>query len=211
MGTCAVGGEAVGVAGGKCRAAGPHARAVWPRAYARASAEAPRLRSCMSWARKTRIRTTSRSAPPSLPAANSRASRRKRHLRRHPPRERAEQPLALRRTGRGRRDPHAHPGRTGPCPRSPSRLRPRPQRRALHLRLQGVHHERAARRRADARPRLPRGAAPCGETVAAQTVTANHQRRNAVSFDGTLCDSVRVHVLATNGCEEARIYEIRVY
>ena len=24
-----------------------------------------------------------------------------------------------------------------------------------------------------------------GETVAAQTVTANHQRRNAVSFDGT--------------------------
>ena len=50
-----------------------------------------------------------------------------------------------------------------------------------------------------------------GETVAAQTVTANHQRRNAVSFDGTLCDSVRVHVLATNGCEEARIYEIRVY
>ena len=50
-----------------------------------------------------------------------------------------------------------------------------------------------------------------GETVAVQTVTANHQRRNAVSFDGTLCDSVRVHVLATNGCEEARIYEIRVY
>ena len=50
-----------------------------------------------------------------------------------------------------------------------------------------------------------------GEPVAAQTVTANHQRRNAVSFDGTLCDSVRVHVLATNGCEEARIYEIRVY
>ena len=50
-----------------------------------------------------------------------------------------------------------------------------------------------------------------GETVAAQTVTANHQRRNAVSFDGTLCDSVRVHVLATMGCEEARIYEIRVY
>ena len=41
-----------------------------------------------------------------------------------------------------------------------------------------------------------------GEPVAAQTVTANHQRRNAVSFDGTLCDSVRVHVLATNGCEE---------
>ena len=50
-----------------------------------------------------------------------------------------------------------------------------------------------------------------GETVASQTVTANHQRRNAVSFDGTLCDSVCVHVLATNGCEEARIYEIRVY
>ena len=50
-----------------------------------------------------------------------------------------------------------------------------------------------------------------GEPVASQTVTANHQRRNAVSFDGTLCDSVRVHVLATNGCEEARIYEIRVY
>ena len=50
-----------------------------------------------------------------------------------------------------------------------------------------------------------------GAVVAAQTVTDNHQRRNTASFSGELCDSVRVHVLATNGCEDARIYEVRIY
>lgn len=47
--------------------------------------------------------------------------------------------------------------------------------------------------------------------VASKLVTDNHQRRNAIDFDGITCDGVRVHVLATNGCEDARIYEIRIY
>lgn len=50
-----------------------------------------------------------------------------------------------------------------------------------------------------------------GAVVAAQTATDNHQRRNTAAFSGELCDSVRVHVLATNGCEDARIYEVRIY
>lgn len=50
-----------------------------------------------------------------------------------------------------------------------------------------------------------------GNTVAEQAVTDNHQRRNTVSFPDVACDTVRVTVLSTNGCEDARIYEIRIY
>lgn len=50
-----------------------------------------------------------------------------------------------------------------------------------------------------------------GSVVAEHMVKDNYQRRNTVSFDNVVCDQVRVNVLATNGCQDARIYEIRVY
>lgn len=50
-----------------------------------------------------------------------------------------------------------------------------------------------------------------GSVVAEQLVKGNYQRRNTVSFDNVVCDQVRVNILATNGCQDARIYEIRVY
>ena len=50
-----------------------------------------------------------------------------------------------------------------------------------------------------------------GEKVAEKTVRDNVQRANVVNLDKTLCDEVRVHVHATNGAEDARVYEVRVY
>lgn len=50
-----------------------------------------------------------------------------------------------------------------------------------------------------------------GSVVAEQLVKGNYQRRNTVFFDNVVCDQVRVNILATNGCQDARIYEIRVY
>ena len=50
-----------------------------------------------------------------------------------------------------------------------------------------------------------------GATVAQKSVRDNYQRLCRVSFEGVLCDTVRVTVHATNGASEARIFEIRVY
>lgn len=50
-----------------------------------------------------------------------------------------------------------------------------------------------------------------GTVVAEQAVRNNHQRRNTVLFDCVLCDMVRIHILQTNGCKDVRIYEIRIY
>ena len=47
--------------------------------------------------------------------------------------------------------------------------------------------------------------------VAKQSVRGNYQRLCRVSFDGVLADTVRITVLATNGAPEARIFELRVY
>lgn len=47
--------------------------------------------------------------------------------------------------------------------------------------------------------------------VAKQTVTENVQRKNIVTFPTTECDRVTVMVHKTNGSNEAHIYEIRVY
>lgn len=48
-----------------------------------------------------------------------------------------------------------------------------------------------------------------GKVVA--TVTKNHQRVNRLKFDPVETKSIRVAVTATNGLEEARIFEIRCY
>ncbi len=50
-----------------------------------------------------------------------------------------------------------------------------------------------------------------GQTVSSAEVKNNHQRRNTVCFDETECDCVRVTILSTNGCKDARVYEVRVY
>lgn len=50
-----------------------------------------------------------------------------------------------------------------------------------------------------------------GEIVASQQVEDNYQRLNVLDFAPVVCDRVDVHVTATNGYADARIYEIRVY
>ena len=50
-----------------------------------------------------------------------------------------------------------------------------------------------------------------GEAVASKTVTGNYQRLNVLDFEPVLCDTVEVRITATNGHEDVRIYEVRVY
>ena len=50
-----------------------------------------------------------------------------------------------------------------------------------------------------------------GEVIAREAVEGNFQRLCRVWFDGVECDAVRVHVHATNGVKEARVFEVRVY
>lgn len=47
--------------------------------------------------------------------------------------------------------------------------------------------------------------------AAEKTITDNVQRANVVDFEPTLCDRVTVTVHDTNGGEDAHIYEVRVY
>ena len=50
-----------------------------------------------------------------------------------------------------------------------------------------------------------------GEAVATQQVRGNYQRLNRVSFDDVVCDEVEVKVLTTNGVPYAEIFEVRGY
>ena len=50
-----------------------------------------------------------------------------------------------------------------------------------------------------------------GEKAAKKTVSDNVQRVNAVDFLPTLCDRVTVTVHDTNGAEDVRIFEVRIY
>jgi hypothetical protein len=50
-----------------------------------------------------------------------------------------------------------------------------------------------------------------GEAVKTESVRGNYQRLCRVRFDKTVCDTVTVRVLATNGTPEARIFEVRIY
>lgn len=49
------------------------------------------------------------------------------------------------------------------------------------------------------------------EIALQKTVTDNVQRANTVDFPPTACDRITVTVKSTNGAEDVRIYEIRVY
>ena len=44
-----------------------------------------------------------------------------------------------------------------------------------------------------------------------ERISENRQRLNTVDFEGVECDAVTVTVNATNGAENAHIYEIRIY
>jgi len=50
-----------------------------------------------------------------------------------------------------------------------------------------------------------------GEIVASAAITDNYLRLRRVEFDAVECDAVRVTVTATNGIPEARIFEVRIY
>ncbi len=50
-----------------------------------------------------------------------------------------------------------------------------------------------------------------GKKVAEKTVKDNVQRANVVEFEPVSCDKVTVTVHATNGAEDVHIYEVRVY
>ncbi len=50
-----------------------------------------------------------------------------------------------------------------------------------------------------------------GTQVAQKHISENHQRLNIVEFESVECDAVTVTVNATNGAENAHIYEIRIY
>ena len=50
-----------------------------------------------------------------------------------------------------------------------------------------------------------------GAVMAEQAVAENGQRLNVLRFDGVVCDTVKVTVEQTYGCGQARIFEIRVY
>lgn len=50
-----------------------------------------------------------------------------------------------------------------------------------------------------------------GTVVAETSVAENIQRNNKVEFAPTECDTVTVTVTATNGCEDVHIYEVRLY
>ena len=50
-----------------------------------------------------------------------------------------------------------------------------------------------------------------GETVREIEVKGNYQRHNVLDFEPTLCDTAEIRVTATNGIEDAWIYEVRAY
>jgi len=50
-----------------------------------------------------------------------------------------------------------------------------------------------------------------GEKVAAKKICGNYQRTNRISFEPIICDAVQLNVLSTNGDAAARVFEIRIY
>lgn len=50
-----------------------------------------------------------------------------------------------------------------------------------------------------------------GKKVAEKAVKDNAKRLNVIAFEPTLCDTITVTVYSTNGAENARIFEIRAY
>jgi hypothetical protein len=49
-----------------------------------------------------------------------------------------------------------------------------------------------------------------GETVAEKIVTDNTQRLCRVEFAKTVCDSVKIIFKNTHGCNDIRVFEVRI-
>ena len=58
---------------------------------------------------------------------------------------------------------------------------------------------------------VPIGITPEGKSVALATVTSNHQRLRRHDFAKTKLTTLRLKITATNGSEQARVYEVRCY
>ena len=52
---------------------------------------------------------------------------------------------------------------------------------------------------------------PDGQRVEVARVTGNHQRLRRHAFEPVAAAAVRIRITATNGAEQARIYEVRCY
>lgn len=50
-----------------------------------------------------------------------------------------------------------------------------------------------------------------GQVMRTVPVRGNHQRLNVLRFDKTACDTVRLHVLSTHGAADATVFEMRAY
>lgn len=50
-----------------------------------------------------------------------------------------------------------------------------------------------------------------GKTLSVIPVRGNYQRLNVLELPETRCDEVRLHVLSTNGCPQVRVFEVRAY
>ena len=50
-----------------------------------------------------------------------------------------------------------------------------------------------------------------GKTVATKTMRGNIQRMCRVCFEPTMCDAVKIVFHCTNGCEDIRVFEVRAY
>ncbi len=50
-----------------------------------------------------------------------------------------------------------------------------------------------------------------GQVVHTEQVRGNHQRLNILKVDAIPCDSVRLHVLSTNGAPDVTVFEVRAY
>ena len=50
-----------------------------------------------------------------------------------------------------------------------------------------------------------------GEIVHTIEVRGNHQRHNIHRFEKSVCDTVELRVISTNGADEITIFEVRAY
>lgn len=50
-----------------------------------------------------------------------------------------------------------------------------------------------------------------GKVVASHKAEGNFQRLNVIEFPPTECDCIALRITATNGCENARVFEVRAY
>lgn len=51
-----------------------------------------------------------------------------------------------------------------------------------------------------------------GTAVWSRTISGNYQRQNIIDLEtAVIADQINIHITATNGDEDARVFEVRVY